>query len=267
MVSLGLFGVIGACCGWLGQARLDSQAAAARARAIADESAMRAREEAARAEAQAARAEQEAALAEEERLRAEEETARAGATSAALQDSEARFNTLADGAPVLIWVNGLEGCEFVYQSYLDFIGAPAAVDVRGYDWAAYIHPEDREQYLEAYAAAFRARSVFEAQFRFLRHDGQYRWMKSTGRPRYDAHDTFVGFVGGTVDITDLKEAEELVRAGEDRLRQSAKMEAIGRLAGGLAHDLNNQPMRWPVSRSSSRAIPAWHRAPVRTCSS
>ena len=240
MVSLGLFGVIGACCGWLGQARLDAQAAAERARAIADESAMRAREEAARAEAEAARAEEEAALAEEERLRAEEETARAEATSAALQDSEARFKTLADGAPVLIWVNGLDGCEFVNQSYLDFIGVPAAVNVRGYDWAAYIHPEDREQYLEAYTVAFRARAVFEAQFRFLRHDGQYRYMKSTGRPRYDARGTFVGFVGGTVDITDLKEAEELVRAGEDRLRQSAKMEAIGRLAGGLAHDLNNQ---------------------------
>jgi len=115
-----------------------------------------------------------------------------------------RFRVLADGAPALMWMNGPDGCEFVNQAYLDFLGV-TDVDVRGYDWAQFVHPDDRKAYVTTYLEAVVERRLFEATFRFRRHDGEYRWMKSVGTPRFTEGGTFVGYVGSTMDITDLLE--------------------------------------------------------------
>ena len=56
------------------------------------------------------------------------------------RETENRFSLLADSAPVLIWVNGLDGCEFVNRAYLEFVGVQSDVEVRGYDWAQFVHP-------------------------------------------------------------------------------------------------------------------------------
>jgi PAS domain S-box-containing protein len=138
----------------------------------------------------------------------------------ALRESEERFRSLADGAPVPIWLNGLEGCEFVNRAYLDFIGVDSQLDVQGYDWASFVHPEDREGYVNAYLECLARRAPFEAQFRFRRHDGVYRWMKTTGRPRLTPAGECLGYVGSTLDITDIKEAEET------RRRQAGELEEL-----------------------------------------
>ena len=137
---------------------------------------------------------------------------------AALQESEARFRTMADDAPVLIWVNGLDGAVFVNRQYLDFVGAPDLVDVSRYDWTQFVHPDDRDPYVGAYLECFARRRQFEAQVRFRYRDGTYRWMKSTGHPRFTAGGQFLGYVGSTVDIDDMKRAEAALRDSEARLR-------------------------------------------------
>jgi two-component system, chemotaxis family, CheB/CheR fusion protein len=123
----------------------------------------------------------------------------------ALRESEERFRTLADNAPALIWVTSQTGCEFVNREYLEFLGVGEA-EVLGENWAKFVHPEDREDYVNAYLKAVSSRTRFEGEFRFRRRDGEYRWMHSVGMPRFEGSE-FKGYVGSTFDIHDRKLAE------------------------------------------------------------
>ncbi len=149
---------------------------------------------------------------------------------AALRDSEQRFATLAEGSPVLLWVNGPDGGEFVNRAYLEFAGVDSDQDVRGYDWTRYVHPEDREEYVSSYRRAFAAQTRFTAEFRFRRHDGEYRWMRSDATPRFGDDGEFQGHVGATVDITERRNAEDALRVAD---RQKDEFLAM------LAHELRN----------------------------
>jgi PAS domain S-box-containing protein len=154
------------------------------------------------------------------------ETAR---TQQDLRESDSRFRQMADHAPVLIWVHGLDGREFVNREYLRFIGGTFE-DVRGDRWLEAVHPEDRQQYLEAYLNAFDRQESFEAQMRLRRHDGVYRWLRSTGSPRFTPGGRFIGYIGCSVDITDIKASEEALRVADRRKDE---------FLATLAHELRN----------------------------
>jgi PAS domain S-box-containing protein len=147
----------------------------------------------------------------------------------ALRESEERFRSMADNAPVLIWMNGLEGCEFVNREYLRFVGRPFE-DVTGMESRSFIHPDDAPEYVETYLRALGRQEAFEAQFRFRRADGEYRWMHSTGVPRLTSDGTMVGYVGCSVDITDIKRSEEALREADRRKDE---------FLATLAHELRN----------------------------
>jgi PAS domain S-box-containing protein len=141
-------------------------------------------------------------------------------TEASLQESEIRFRTAADAAPVMMWMAGPDKlCTFFNKSWLEFTGRKMEQEL-GNGWTQGVHPDDLDECLKTYVAAFEARKPFVMQYRLRRYDGKYRWIKDDGVPRFDARKNFAGYVGSCVDITELITNEQALRESEERMRMA-----------------------------------------------
>ncbi|MBU3937485.1 MAG: PAS domain S-box protein, partial [Proteobacteria bacterium] len=150
----------------------------------------------------------------------------------ALRESQQLFATVASNSPALIWMSGLDkGCTWFNQPWLTFTGRDMTEEL-GSGWTAGVHPNDLTLFLQRYNESFESRQPFVMEYRLRRHDGEYRWLLDQGQPRYDAANVFAGYIGSCLDITVHKTLE-------NQVRHAVKMESIGTLAGGVAHDFNN----------------------------
>lgn len=141
----------------------------------------------------------------------------------ALKESEARFRSMADNAPVMIWVSGTDAqCNWFNQPWLNFTGRSMAEEV-GDGWAQRVHPEDKEPCLNVYLKAFAARQRFEMEYRFQRADGEYRWLVDTGVPRFTPRGDFAGYIGSCIDITERKATEAALKQRAEELTYLTKM--------------------------------------------
>jgi PAS domain S-box-containing protein len=139
--------------------------------------------------------------------------ARADTLERQLRETEARFRTMADSAPVLLWMAGTDAlCTFFNQTWLDFTGRTLEQEW-GVGWAEGVYFEDFQRCVDTYMAAFSERRPFEMEYRLRRADGAYRWILDRGTPRFAPDGAFAGYIGSCVDITDRKDLElDLVRA-------------------------------------------------------
>ncbi len=131
---------------------------------------------------------------------------------AALRESEARFRALANSAPVIIWLSGVDSQICWFNEYFkEFTGA-AVEEGMGESWMNFIHPEDRDSTMQAYQEAFQDRRDFQLFFRARRSDGEYRWLHNNGIPRTPRDGEFQGFVGTCLDVTELRNARDAAEA-------------------------------------------------------
>jgi PAS domain S-box-containing protein len=152
--------------------------------------------------------------------------------TAELQESEERFRTMADAAPVMIWVSGTDKlCTFFNKRWLEFTGQDMEGQL-GNGWAQGVHSLDREHCYATYSSRFEGRQSFRIEYRLRRADGEYRWILDHGVPRFTSGNVFAGYIGTCVDITELKQNHE-------RLLATQKLESLGVMAGGVAHDFGN----------------------------
>ena len=125
---------------------------------------------------------------------------------AALRDSE-RFRSVADAAPAMLWVTERNGeCSFLSRGWRDFTGQDEAKG-RGSGWLDPLHADERASVEAAFTAAAARRAPFNLEHRLRRHDGAYRWVIDSGRPRFGDDGSFLGYVGIVVDITERQQKE------------------------------------------------------------
>jgi PAS domain S-box-containing protein len=152
--------------------------------------------------------------------------------TAELRESEQRFRTMADAAPVMIWASGVDKlCTFFNRGWLEFTGR-SLEEEQGNGWAEGVHPDDLERCCATYYSSFDERRSFQMEYRLRRADGEYRWVIDRGVPRFAPGGAFQGYIGSCIDISDLKRAQQ-----EALDRQ--KLESVGALTAGIAHDFNN----------------------------
>jgi PAS domain S-box-containing protein len=143
-------------------------------------------------------------------------------SEAGLRESEKRFRIVADAAPVLIWMSGVDKlCTFFNKPWLEFTGRSLEQEI-GNGWAEGVHPDDLQKCLDVYTESFDARKPFVMQYRLRRYDGEYRWVSDQGVARYDPNGKFAGYIGSCVDVTDLIKKDEALREFEERVVLAAE---------------------------------------------
>jgi PAS domain S-box-containing protein len=152
----------------------------------------------------------------------------------ALRASEARFRQLAENIDEVFWITDPTQSRVLYVS-------PAYERVWGRTceslyaapptWRDAIHPQDRARVILA-TGERQALGTYREEYRILRPDGSERWVRDRAFPVRDADGALQRIVGIAEDITEQRKIQE-------RFLRAQRMEAIGTLASGIAHDLNN----------------------------
>lgn len=158
-----------------------------------------------------------------------------------VRDLDVRFRTMADHAPVLLWMARTDGlCDFFNQGWLDFTGRTLEQEF-GNGWAEGVHAEDFQAAMQTYLDAFVARRRFAMHYRLRRHDGEYRWIYDQGAPRFDADGSFAGFIGSCVDVTDQRNAQESLKQLNELLEgQVRERTAIAREREVLLREVHHR---------------------------
>lgn len=151
-----------------------------------------------------------------------------------LKESEQRFRQLAENIHKVFWITNVDASRLLYVS-------PAYEQVWGHtceslykqplSFADSVHPDDRSMVAELIAEQSCGQPR-EKEYRITRPDGSVRWIRARLFPVWNEAGELYRVAGVAEDITERKELE-------DQLRQAQKMEAVGQLAGGVAHDFNN----------------------------
>jgi PAS domain S-box-containing protein len=145
---------------------------------------------------------------------------------AKLRESEKQFRTIADTAPVMIWMAGPDKlCTFFNKPWLEFTGRTMEQEV-GNGWADGVHPDDLDRCLATYISSFDARRSFQMEYRLRRADGEYRWVLDNGTPRQQEGE-FAGYIGSCIDITDKGRAEDELRSNQAQFLDSQRLANVG----------------------------------------
>jgi len=148
----------------------------------------------------------------------------------ALQESEAKFRTIANAMPQMVWATLPDGYHDYYnQRWYDFTGMPEG-STDGAGWNDIFHPDDQQRAWDVWQHSLLTGEPYEIQYRLRHHSGVYRWTLGRALPVRSETGKIIRWMGTCTDIHDQKLAEESLREADLRKDEFLAM---------LAHELRN----------------------------
>ncbi len=152
-----------------------------------------------------------------------------------LRESHEKFQQLANNITDVFWIRSpdLREVHYVSPAFERIWGRPiTSLYTDPHQWTDYILPEDRERVQDVFARLAGDTRSLDIEYRIMRPDGEIRWVRVRGFQVRDAADKLIRHAGIVTDITEQKQLMA-------QLFQSQKMETVGKLAGGIAHEFNS----------------------------
>jgi PAS domain S-box-containing protein len=153
--------------------------------------------------------------------------------------------------PQIVWVTRPDGWHIDFnQRWMDFTGLTLEESL-GFGWNAPFHPDDRPRAAKLWEQATASGEPYQIEYRLRRADGSYRWMLGRALPLRDVTGKIVKWFGTLTDIHDIKQAEEELRASEERFQ------SIVANVPGMVYQLIRHPdgtVEWPFISGGSREL-------------
>ena len=147
---------------------------------------------------------------------------------------------LVDSIPGLIHTARPDGyLDYFNKPWLEYLGVTLD-KVTGWNWTAFVHPEDVEGIVAKWRACLATGEIFEYETRVRSADGEYRWMFHRKVPLRDANGNIVKWYGLSLDIEERKTAEEALRSSQAYLAEAQKLSHTG----SWANSANGAPKYW-----------------------